>query len=177
MYSNFSLLTYIYIYISICMWCVRRSMFSPKIFINCLNMDLSLKAKVEKTIQEKETHWKVLEAVKEGHVDSLLRVVRTHYNWFPWKRRNYKLCIQLSTLIYWMKIAYIWLNIERMTGFWIHYNVTVQYVSHSVMGTTPHCQFCKGKFIVRYSFLKKWFWLHPFFRGTIPDINYCRKKA
>ena len=61
-------------------------------------------ARLEKTLHEVEIHWlsdkeKVLGAVvsKEGHADSLLGRVRIHYNWFPWRRCNYKQCFLFPT--------------------------------------------------------------------------------
>ena len=69
-------------------------------FTSGLNIGLLLWARVKKTAHEMETHWlsskvKVLGTAvsKEGQADSLLEHVITHYNWFPWKRCNYKQCI------------------------------------------------------------------------------------
>ena len=59
---------------------------------------------IKKTVHGAETHWLSGKAKvpgtsvsKEGNADSLLRYEKTHHNWFPWKRYNFKQCFLLPT--------------------------------------------------------------------------------
>ena len=78
--------------------------FSQKVFINGLNVGLTLQTGVKKTVDGVGTCWlsikeKVLGAVvnKGDHADRLLRHEKNHLYWLPWIGCHCKRCFQLPT--------------------------------------------------------------------------------